>query len=209
MLQIKRFINELMTSNCYVVSKNSCSNCIVIDPASEHCEELIEYIEYTGLIPEYIILTHEHTDHTWGCNTLIDKYNTNVICSLPCKEALPAEGNTYFQFYYDDTNYSYAVSRVDILIEDIDYQIVWNGYIIKFISTPGHSKGSICFSIDECLFTGDTIMQYKPYINKRGGTIEVYNQSVQKIIENFPENTKTYPGHGCTFELKDYKKIIK
>jgi len=37
MLKVKRFINELMTSNCYVVYEEGFDDCIVVDPASRYC----------------------------------------------------------------------------------------------------------------------------------------------------------------------------
>ena len=84
----------------------------------------------------------------------------------------------------------------------------WNTYEIKFISTPGHSLGSICIDIDDQLFSGDTIMQYKPYINKRNGNKEMFLQSIEKIITEYSANTMVYPGHGTNFLLKD-RYIIK
>lgn len=102
-----------MTSNCYIISQENYNGCIVIDPGTEDCKEIIEYFETRNLEPEYIFLTHEHSDHTWGCNTLIDKYNAKVVTSNECKKALPKESNAYFQFYFDDPNYTYNVKQVD------------------------------------------------------------------------------------------------
>ncbi len=177
--------------------------CIIVDPGSEKCKNEITFIDKLQLAVDYIILTHEHTDHTWGCNTLIDKYNPKVICSEECKKVLPKEGQVYFRFYYDDPNYEYAVSRVDYTIEELSNHLLWNGNKITFISTPGHSKGSICFSINDLLFTGDTIMQYKPFINKKNGSVEEYKASIEKICRLYDKNTQIFPGHGNPFLLRE------
>lgn len=164
-------------------------------------------MDKNAIFPEYIILTHEHTDHTWGCNTLLDKYNSKIVCSRFCRDALPKEGRAYFQFYYDDSNYEYAVKKVDILIEDINCVLKWNEYDIYFIPTPGHSDGSVCFSIDDNLFTGDTLMQYKPFIPKKKGSSEKLQDSIESILNKYPLTTVVYPGHGDSFLLSKYNKI--
>lgn len=205
-MKVERFVNELMSSNCFVVSVADSTRCIVIDPGTENCIELSTYLDAYGLTPDYLILTHEHTDHTWGCNTLIDRYDAKVVCSEACKLALPKEGRNYFLFYYDDLNYTYAVKRVDNMLEELNYMLSWNGLTLKFIATPGHSDGSVCLSIGNALFTGDTIMQYKPYVHKKWGSMEQFKASVELIMSSFDAKlTTVYPGHGETFILSDYE----
>lgn len=190
-----------MASNCYVIWDDILLHCLVVDPASEKSSREIEYIKTHNLILDYIILTHEHTDHTWGTNALIETFSPKVICSQACKDALPKEGQMYFRLYYDNSEYSYNVQKVDVTIEDIDYQLVWCDRTIMFYSTPGHSVGSICFSIEGTLFSGDTIQETKPYINKKNGNLKSYIESVNKILDLFSGNTMTYPGHGEPFQL--------
>ena len=67
-----------MTSNCYIVWDDVTMDALVIDPASEHSLREIEYLTRLGLRLDYILLTHEHTDHTWGVNALLDKYDAKV-----------------------------------------------------------------------------------------------------------------------------------
>ena len=205
-MRVERFVNELMSSNCFVVSIPDSDRCIVIDPGTENCVELMTYLDDNGLKPDYLILTHEHTDHTWGCNTLIDRYDAKVVCSEACKLALPKEGRNYFLFYYDDLNYTFAVKRADKVLEEINYELSWNGLTLRFIETPGHSDGSVCLSIGDALFTGDTIMQYKPYVHKKRGSLEKFRASVELILSSFDRDVTTvYPGHGESFILNEYE----
>lgn len=209
MIKVERFVNQLMGSNCYLVVDEVTKHCLCIDPASEKSEREIEYIENNSLMLDYIILTHEHTDHTWGVNALLETFPTSkVVCSELCKKALPREAQAYFQFYYDDPSYSYNVKRVDFTTEEVNWCLEWVGYKIKFIATPGHSPGSLCVVIDGLIFGGDTLMPFKPFIKKRnGGSVEQFQESVKKIVKFFPEDTIVYPGHGEVFQLKDYPKI--
>ena len=198
-----------MSSNCYLVVDEASKHCICIDPASEKSLREIEYIEKNGLMLDYIILTHEHTDHTWGVNALLEQFGAQVICSEVCKQNLTKEFQAYFLLYYDNPDYHYIVCKVDRTTEEFGDKLDWQGHRIEFIYTPGHSMGSICILIDGVLFTGDTIMQSKPYINKRNGSKELYKKSVKTIINTFPDNIKVFPGHGDTFRLRDYTTLKK
>ena len=206
MIKVERFINELMTSNCFIIYDDETKHCLVVDPGSQYSLFEIEFIENNQLSLDYIILTHEHSDHTWGCNALIDKYDTKVVCSVDCAYELPHSSDAYFRFYYDDPNYHYEVRKVDISVMDSD-RLVWNNHSLKFIMTPGHTKGSMCFLIEQMLFTGDTIMQYKLFTNKRFGSYEQMKKSISKITSMFSNrNIVVYPGHGDMFTLAEYTK---
>ena len=206
MLHIERFVNQLMNSNCYIVVDEELKHCFCIDPASEKSEREIDYIEQNGLALDYIFLTHEHTDHTWGVNALVEKYpSVKVICSEICKQNLAKEFQAYFLFYYDNPDYHYSVCQVDNTAENINGLFDWFNNTIVFLPTPGHSMGSLCVSLNGMLFSGDAIMQTKPYINKRNGSKELFHKSASKVKEAFNKETIVYPGHGDSFLLKDYK----
>ena len=203
-MHIERFINELMSSNCYLVVDEASKHCICIDPASEKSEKEIAYIENNELTLDYIILTHEHTDHTWGVNVLTEHFaNVKVVCSETCRQSLAKEYQAYFLLYYDNPDYHYTVCRVDITTEALGGETDWHGHRIEFINTPGHSLGSICILINGILFSGDTIMQSKPYVNKRNGSKELFFESVKKILIAYPKGTVVCPGHGEVFRLKN------
>lgn len=207
MLHIERFINQLMTSNCYIIVDEVSKHCICIDPASEKSEREVAYIEQRGLALDYIILTHEHTDHTWGVNALVERFaSTKVLCSEICKENLAKEFQAYFLFYFDNLDYQYTVCKVDSTTEELGGRMDWLGHFIHFIPTPGHSMGSVCIDIDGMLFTGDAIMQTKPYINKRNGSKALFYESARKVVVTYSLDTIVYPGHGEPFLLKDYKR---
>lgn len=205
MLKIERFVNELMTSNCYVVYDDDTKRCLVIDPGSEKSQREIEFIERNNLALEYIIITHEHTDHNWGVNALVARYpETKVVCSEACKHNLKKEVRTYFLFYYNNQNYHYRVCDIDLTTDDLDWSLEWSGNIIKFIPAPGHSMGSICIEMNGMLFTGDAILQSKPHINKRNGSKDLYYVTVGRLRNSFPPDELIYPGHGDVFSLCEY-----
>jgi len=197
MLKIERFINELMSSNCFIVYDEVTKHGVVVDPGSEKSEREQCFIKEKDLVIDYIILTHEHTDHTWGVNALIDCFDTKVVCSRACGENVIKESSTYFKFYYDNPAYHYEVKRIDIIVEDVNDVLKWNDHTIRFIHTPGHSVGAVCFAVGAYLFTGDTLMEYKPYIPKRNGSREQYVRSLEVIQKMYAgQSWIVCPGHG-------------
>ena len=199
-----------MTSNCYIVADKASKHCICIDPASEKSEREICYIVQNGLTLDYVILTHEHTDHTWGVNALLERFpDAKVKCSELCKAALPKEAKAYFRFYYDDPNYSYNVERVDCTTEELNWQMEWDDHKVVFIPTPGHSPGSVCIVIDDIIFGGDTLMPFKPFIKKRnGGSMEQFQASVKRMMETYPAEKFVYPGHGEPLMMKELRNYL-
>lgn len=207
MLRIERFINELMTSNCYLVVDEALGHCVCIDPASEKSEKEIAYIENNGFSLDYIILTHEHTDHNWGVNSLRKHFpNSKLICSEPCNKYVKKTNRTYFLFYYDDPDYCYEIAPADVLISESEEKIIWVEHTIKFILTPGHSFGSMCIDVDGLLFTGDTIMPFKPYFNGRDSNQNDWKKSIDRINAIYSEDSAIYPGHGDCLTLKDWNE---
>ena len=205
MLKIERFVNELMTSNCYVVYDEDTKRCLVIDPGSEKSQREIEFIEKNNLTLDLIIITHEHTDHNWGVNALREKFkNSRLVCSEICNRNVKKTNRAYFLFYYDDPEYHYEIGPAEILISKEGETLQWDGLSIEFILTPGHSKGSMCFAINNMLFTGDTIMPFKPYFNGRDSNEEDWNVSISKVGSMYPDNTVIYPGHGDALTLSEW-----
>lgn len=206
MLKVERFVNELMTSNCYVVYDDDTKRCLVIDPGSEKSIREIEFIEKNSLTLDFIIITHEHTDHNWGVNALREHFkNCKLSCSEECSKHVKKANRAYFLLYYDDPDYRYEIAPADYFIRDGEI-IEWLGHQIKFIFTPGHSFGSVCIDIDGRLFTGDTIMPFKPYFNRRDSNEEDWKLSIQKINSIYNKDCQIYPGHGDCLSLKDWNE---
>lgn len=207
---IERYVNELMTSNCYIVVDEVSKSCVVIDPGSEKSLREIEYINTHGLKPDYIIITHEHTDHNWGVNALRDAFpDIKLVCSEECSKHIAKANKAYFLFYYDDPTYSYEVEPADILVKGQISHLDWRDHDIEFLFTPGHSFGSMCVKIEDMLFTGDTIMPYKPYFNGRDSNEDDWTSSIIKLDGKLPLETIVYPGHGETLTFSEWQEKYK
>jgi hydroxyacylglutathione hydrolase len=94
--------------------------------------------------------------------------------------------------------------RADILIEDLtDSTIQWNGKLIYFFHSPGHTRCSICIQIENMLFTGDTIIKgLGTKITYPDGNKGELKETLENIYENMSGELLIYPGHGESFILK-------
>ncbi len=206
MLKIERFVNELMTSNCYVVYDEDTKRCLVIDPGSEKSLREIDFIEKNNLTLDFIIITHEHTDHNWGVNALREHFkDSKLLCSEECSKRVKKANKAYFLFYYDDPTYTYEVEPADVLIKGQSSHLDWRYHIIEFMLTPGHSFGSMCIKIENMLFTGDTIMPYPPYFNGRDSNRDDWDESIPMVLEKCTEDVIVKPGHGEPLTLGEWK----
>ena len=116
-IKVKRFVNRPVDSNCFVLFQDGHSNCIVIDPGTSDCRELIRFFNMQQLRPEYIILTHEHFDHIWGVNPLVVTFACKIICSIACAEKIvDRKGN--MSVFYDQVGFQSGPA--DILIEGLN-----------------------------------------------------------------------------------------
>ena len=196
-LEVKCLENELMKSNCYILTDMASKSCVIIDPASEKSEREIDYIDGNGLHLDYILLTHEHSDHTWGANALKEKYpEAKIVCSELCEKYAKKSSKAYFLLYYNKKGYRYELMPADIIVRSDEDILNWQGVEVHFVLTPGHSYGSMCIDIDGMLFTGDTIMPFEAYFNGRDSNEEDWRASVKKLKNKYPFQTKVMPGHG-------------
>lgn len=199
MIKVKRFENELMCSNCYIVYDDVIKECLIIDPGSRESNCEIEFVKAKGLSLIGILLTHEHSDHTWGVNALLDAYpKVEVIVNEKCFHELPSAGDMYFRLYYNDPTYHYEVRRVDRILKQDLGDFLMSNFRVEYFSTPGHSPGSICYVIDKYIFTGDSYMpDFKLYINKKNGDKTLAKAS-EETIKSFiaQRHLMVCPGHG-------------
>ena len=83
---------------------------------------------------------------------------------------------------------------------------------IKIIHTPGHFPDSLCYLMENIIFTGDTLFVGRTgrTISANASTKDLYYSIYDKIL-SLPGNTLIYPGHDYgekpTISLKENIKI--
>ena len=202
-LEIVRIINDPVPSNCFLVfDREVDNNCLVVDPGSEDPGELEKQLRALNLYPVYILLTHEHFDHIWGCNSLIERYGSKIVCSAMCSEAIQDAKRNHSLFYQQK---AFQVPAADICVEDVGFRWNWNGWKITFFIAEGHTNAGVCFEIGHCLFTGATLLKDLRTVTKLFcGSKEKLAFTISKIRNLQGKEYRVYPGHGDSFDLDDY-----
>lgn len=204
MICIRQIPNSPIDSNCFVIYEKTVGDeCVVVDPGSEDSRLLYEFLDTERLTPSYIILTHEHFDHCWGVNDLRAKFpQVKLVCSAICSEAIQQKKKNYSVFHQQP---GFELKAADILLEDIDWELEWNGYGIKFIPAQGHSAAGIIFFVDKYVFTGDTLIKDIRTVTKlKTASTEKLKESLSLLEKEKGRGLVVCPGHGEMFGLDDY-----
>jgi glyoxylase-like metal-dependent hydrolase (beta-lactamase superfamily II) len=197
-MQLHTFKNHPIDSNCYLIYEEEDKSCIIIDPGTNGSIEIIEFIDSKKLIVDYVILTHEHFDHIWGVNALVEFADPTIIASQYCANMVKDKKKN-LSLFYDQVGF--VVTKEIKSIEYLQESITWGKHILKFIHTPGHSESSISVYINQNLFSGDLMIKGLKTITKLPtGNKNKLIHSLELIKNNFSnKNVIIYPGHGDFF----------
>lgn len=209
-IKVIRFINNPVPSNAYLLIDGNGNNCIVVDPGSKDQSDIIGYIQSNNLTLDYIILTHEHFDHCWGVRSIISKIPAKVVSTEQCAEWVKTPRN-YFNKLYFDSDEMYSIEHVDITAEDIGWTLKWNGHVIELLDAKGHTSCSMCISIGNSLFSGDTlIFNTKPFLKKKyGASVDDLKTTIESIYRKYEPDTIVFAGHGDIFRLVEMKQFYE
>ena len=219
---IKKIVsNDIIDMNVYLIIDEN--KCFIVDPGGNY-SEIEKTIKELNLEVLGILLTHAHVDHTYligkfNCPIYIHEksissylilmssliptpvaYNISII-NLSLEPTL----SLYDSFGFD-MPFNYL--KLDIKkIKDNDI-IKLNDKEIKVIHTPGHTKGSVCYLIDNKLFSGDTLFKEScGRCDLPSGSEVDMAKSLIKLIDNLDEFIKVYPGHYETTTIKHEKEF--
>lgn len=218
-MKIQCLTESLNETNGYILEDENSKHCIIVDP----CDAVLlsEYIEKNDLCVDFCLLTHEHFDHIFGLNQLRDRYCFKVICNLFCSMGIQSSIKNMVRCYESvlgfrkekyhlndlqvpDIDRNYVSEKAEIEF-DSDYQLEWYGHEIEMYHTPGHSKGSACIVVDDCMmFSGDSLLyDYEVILRFPGGSLKEYQQITLPFFNKLDKNVFVYPGHGRAFRLGD------
>ena len=177
-MKIKKIITHEMDQNCYLIENNKKG--ILIDPGLD-TNKILKETEDIEI--NYILLTHCHFDHIYSVNYL----NKKTVSSKNCDKNIKNPGIVLY-----NTSVKNGCSIVMKDGEERDF----DGILVKCIYTPGHTDGSVCYLIENNLFSGDTL--FKRSIGRcdlpTGNMSEIEN-SIRNIIYKLDGDIKVYPGH--------------
>lgn len=197
MLNIKKFVCNMIQENCYVVSDET-GECVIIDCGAYYPEErraIVDYIDGNRLVPQHLLATHGHIDHNFGNNTIFDHYKLQPEVHYADRkliEQLPLQAEVIAGVQLD-----YDMPPVGTYLNDGD-TIGFGTHQLDIIETPGHTPGGVFYycKAEKVAFTGDTL--FRGSIGRtdfEGGSMFQMIQSL-RMVSQLPDDTTLMPGHG-------------
>ena len=168
----KQLFDTKSSTYTYLISSGKGREALIIDPVLENVGQYIDTLKELDLKLVKVIDTHIHADHVTGASKLKDVTKCSTIMG----------------------DHTPAIS-VEIKVKDDEY-INLDNLKIKAMYTPGHTSDSFSFLMDNCVFSGDTLL-----INgtgrtdfQNGNAKDSYNSIFNKLLK-LPEETLLYPAH--------------
>ncbi len=196
---IKYTLGPLETNTYLVINDNN--ECVIIDPALSM--DSVASMVNANYKVKAILLTHAHFDHIDGIRFFL---NVPIYLSHDEYDIIKdSRYNLYQEFYGEDTPFD--INKLDLRMVNDKTIINIIGYSIEVTLTPGHTKGGVCYKIEDNLFTGDTL--FKESVGRwdfPSGNYCLLASSIKKIFNKYNENLKCYPGHGDSGSLNEIKK---
>lgn len=190
-----------LKTNCYLIKDLDKNKMAIIDPGgiSKALDEEILRDKEKNF--SYILLTHGHFDHIRKAQRYRELTGAKIVILKDEKEFTKDSG---LNLSKDFGKNAVEPFEADIFVEDGDVINLGNTKI-KVLKTPGHTKGSVCYVLEDCIFSGDTLM--KGSIGRTDlvtGCEKDMLDSIKKI-DSLKGNFVIYPGHGDFTDL-DYER---
>ena len=174
-VEVHRVVVGPLDNNVYIVRCRESGDSLLIDAANEH-DRLLELCRVFNV--RRVAETHGHWDHIQAVEAVRD-----AGIDVAVTEADAAMLPSYDQILEDRSALDIGRLRV------------------RTIATPGHTPGSMCFSVDgtPLLFSGDTLFPGGP------GNTSFEHSDFSTIIDSienrlftaFGPDTLVLPGHGA------------
>jgi glyoxylase-like metal-dependent hydrolase (beta-lactamase superfamily II) len=155
----------------YIIADDATREAAVVDP-SFNASEIIRVFKTENLKLKYVIITHDHSDHTAGNEELLSMFSAKTV--------------------------AHKLSRINanVVVDDGDFIRVGN-VPVKVICTPGHTPDSICLLVDnKKLLTGDTLFvgECGRTDMAGGNSRSMYDSLFNKLLQ-LGDDVEVYPGH--------------
>ena len=183
-IRIKKLELGPFGTNAYFLTCRRTNASVLVDAPGDAGKILAQL---KGTDPKYILMTHNHMDHTGALADVKAALNVPIAAHRDDAGSLPLQP--------------------DMLLSDGDV-VSWGDIQLTVLHTPGHTPGSLCFLTGNYLIAGDTLFPDGP--GKTGSPAD-FRQIVESLTSKIfvlPEDTRIYSGHGDSTVLKKEKQAF-
>ncbi len=213
-------------TNCFVLASAAGEECLVVDPGVGVLDRLAEVFRDFKLRPAAVLLTHGHLDHTYAVAPVCKGEVPLAVAAPPRDKDLDAYLHTDDMYRLKDPTELMDPMMLMMLEHEFGKKITWTppsevieitdrqvldivGITLKVEHTPGHTEGSVIFTVDDVpdalpadagigstIVAGDLL--FAGGIGRTdlpGGNDDDMRASLRAIL-NQPDNALVLPGHG-------------
>ena len=203
-LKLTYFQLGMLPTNVYLGVNEETGNGFLVDPAvyEPQVEDVMKEIGIKNL--QYILLTHGHFDHILGVNGFLKNHPEAKVVIHREDEAFLTDPVLSHTFKHGLTQ---EPIKADIIVEDGDV-LAFDDTEFKVVHTPGHTRGSVVYLLDDLMFSGDTLFQLScGRTDFPESDPAAMGPSLQKLAA-LEGNYHVLPGHNAFSEL-DYERANK
>ena len=200
-LKLTYFQLGMLPTNVYLGVNEETGNGFLVDPAvyEPQVEDVMKEIGIKNL--QYILLTHGHFDHILGVNGFLKNHPEAKVVIHREDEAFLTDPVLSHTFKHGLTQ---EPIKADIIGEDGDV-LAFDDTEFKVVHTPGHTRGSVVYLLDDLMFSGDTLFQLScGRTDFPESDPAAMGPSLQKLAA-LEGNYHVLPGHNPFSEL-DYER---
>jgi glyoxylase-like metal-dependent hydrolase (beta-lactamase superfamily II) len=195
-------------TNCYVVAPGPGERCVVVDPGQDAVDGLTELLREHRLRPAAVVLTHGHLDHMWSVTPVCGAHDIpayihpadRFMLADPLKGVSPQLAAMVGEatFTEPDEVRELADGRPLGLASALGFDLVVD-------HAPGHTKGSVTFTVPRLDETGDPDVMFSGDLlfagsigrsDLPGGDPAEMTASLARVVLPRPDDTVVLPGHG-------------
>ncbi len=168
----RQLFDPVSSTYTYILASRKGGEALIIDPVLDKVDRYIQLFEELDIKLVKAIDTHLHADHVTGLGALRDR----TLCVTVMGEQTQAD-------------------VVSMRVGDGDTVDI-EGLTLGAMYTPGHTDDSYCFTMDDRVFTGDTLLiRGTGRTDFQNGDARAQYESIFNRLLKLPDDTLVYPAH--------------
>ena len=203
---VDRVIAPYFETNCWILATGIGQECIIVDPGIAKpnlVKNILEKVSEHNLKPAAILITHGHLDHIFSVLPLSREIPMRTFITgadrflLTDPTGAIDKGGVSEQLIAAFGGDKFKEPSDVIEVEDFSHFEI-AGLEIGAIFAPGHTKGSVLFTVDnQQLISGDVL--FAGSIGRTDmptGSASDMRKTLRERVLTLPDELNVLPGHG-------------